>query len=247
MISDGVGRAGSALKARTAALVTHLGVPPNVLTLSSLVPMALAAWNLEQGRMLSAASWILVGGALDLIDGAVARHSGKASEFGAILDSVVDRASDTLVYVGAIYWFHTQGSALYVALGAMALGGSIGVSYARARAENVIPECRVGFAERGERIVLLMLGLFFGRLPQAIALLALLTWLTTVQRLLHAYRVIGERDALRALGRENELRRGMDIWGTTGRWVFVNWPRGTWQFDLIAVAIIAALFLLPGI
>jgi hypothetical protein len=104
----------------------------------------------------------------------------------------------------------------------------------------------VGFAERGERIVLLMLGLFFGRLEQAVTLLALLTWLTTVQRLLHAYRVINERDDLRAVGREDELRRGMDIWGTTGRWVFLNWPRGSWQFDLIAAAVIAALFLLPG-
>jgi phosphatidylglycerophosphate synthase len=247
MISDRVGAIGTAFKARVAAIVTRLGVPPNIVTLSSLVPMVLAAWNLEQGRMLSAASWILVGGALDLIDGAVARYSGKASEFGAVLDSVIDRASDTLVYAGAIYYFHTVGSSLYVALGALALGGSIGVSYARARAENVIPECRVGFAERGERIVLLMLGLFFGRLAQAIALLAFLTWLTTVQRLLHAYRVIGERDALRAVGREDELRRGMDIWGTTGRWVFLNWPRGSWQFDLIAAAVIVALFVLPGI
>ena len=247
MISERIGRAGTALKTSFAAVITAIGIPPNVLTLSSLVPMVLAAWNLEQGRLLSAASWILVGGALDLVDGAVARHSGRSSEFGAILDSVVDRASDTLVFVGAIYYFHTQGSALYVALGAMALGGSLGVSYARARAENIIPECRVGFTERGERIVLLMIGLFFNRLPQAIALLAFLTWLTTVQRLLHAYRVIDERERLRALGQEDRLRRGLAVWGTTGRWIFLNWPRGSWQFDLICIAIIGLLFVLPGI
>lgn len=247
MISESIGRAGEALKQNFARVVTAIGVPPNIVTLSSLVPMVLAAWNLEQGRMLSAASWILVGGALDLIDGAVARHSGRSSEFGAILDSVVDRASDTLVFVGAIYYFHTQGSALYVALGAMALGGSLGVSYARARAENVIPECRVGFTERGERIVLLMLGLFFDRLPQAIALLAFLTWLTTVQRLLHAYRVIDERERLRALGQEAKLRRGLAVWGAAGRWIFLNWPRGSWQFDVICAVIIGLLFVLPGL
>lgn len=247
MISDRIGRAGEALKLSFASVVTAVGIPPNVVTLSSLVPMVLAAWNLEQGRLLSAASWILVGGLLDLIDGAVARHSGKSSEFGAILDSVVDRASDTLVFVGAIYYFHTLGSSLYVALGAMALGGALGVSYARARAENIIPECRVGFTERGERIVLLMLGLFFGKVAQALTLLAFLTWLTTVQRLLHAYRVLDERERLRARGGQGQPRRGLDVWGTTGRWIFLNWPRGSWQYDLICAVLLALLFTLPGV
>ncbi len=193
MISEVIGRAGTAGKAGVAALVSRLGIPPDILTLSSLVPMSLAAWSLGQGQLRTAGGWILVGGALDLIDGAVARHSGQTSAFGGILDSVVDRASDTLVFVGAIYYFHSIDQPLYVVLGAVALGGSLGVSYARARAENVIPECRVGFTERGERIVLMMLGLVTGRLGQAITLLAFLSWLTTVQRLLHAHRVISER------------------------------------------------------
>ena len=99
MISEGIGRAGLALKAVVARLVGAAGIPPNVLTLSSLLPMALAGWSLGNGYLAAAASWTLVGGVLDLIDGAVARLSGKTSTFGAVLDSVVDRASDTLVFM----------------------------------------------------------------------------------------------------------------------------------------------------
>lgn len=194
MISDAIGRTALAAKAGIAAGVIKLGIPPNVLTLSSLVPMAMAGWSLGNGRLGTAALWTIAGGILDLIDGAVARASGKTSDFGGILDSVVDRASDTLVYVGAAYYFHAAGEPTYVVLTAAALGGALGVSYARARAENVIPDCRVGFTERGERLVLLILGLAFDRLAQAILLLAFLSWLTTVQRLLHAYRVTQPRE-----------------------------------------------------
>ncbi len=243
MISEAIGRAGLALKAMIAHIVGAAGIPPNVLTLSSLVPMALAGWNLGQGNLGAAAAWTLVGGVLDLIDGAVARLSGKTSTFGAVLDSVVDRASDTLVYVGGIYYFHVTGQSLYVILGAIALGGAIGVSYTRARAENVIPECRVGFTERGERLGLIIFGLFLDRLGQAFMLLAFLAWLTTVQRLLHAYRVIARVE--RAGGSVENLPVGLAIWGTVGRWLFLNWPRGSWQYDLVCAAIIAALWYLP--
>jgi len=103
MISDRIGRLGLAVKAAVAAAVIKLGIPPDIVTLSSMVPMVLAAWNLGQGNLHAAGWWIVAGGALDLIDGAVARASGATSEFGAVLDSVIDRASDTLIYVGAVY------------------------------------------------------------------------------------------------------------------------------------------------
>lgn len=194
MISQGIARVAIALKSGIARGVSVLGIPPNVLTVSSLVPMAVAAWVLSRGELTVAGLWIVGGGALDLIDGAVARQTNRTSAFGGVLDSVVDRASDTLVYLGAVLYFHRLEEPLYVALSAAALGGALAVSYARARAENVIPECRVGFTERGERIVLLLLGLFFGRLAQAVTLLAFLSWLTTAQRLIHAHRVIRIRE-----------------------------------------------------
>ena len=243
MISEGIGQAGLALKAAIARVVGAAGIPPNVLTLSSLLPMGLAGWYLGQGELATAASWTLVGGVLDLIDGAVARMSGKTSTFGAVLDSVVDRASDTLVYVGGIYYFHAMGQPLHVTLGAVALGGAIGVSYTRARAENVIPECRVGFTERGERLGLIIIGLYLDRLGPAFLLLAFLAWLTTVQRLLHAYRVIGRME--KAGGRTDDIPVGLAVWGTAGRWIFLNWPRGSWQYDLVCAAILAALWFMP--
>ena len=123
MISDAIGRAALAVKAGIAGVVIALGVPPNVLTLSSLVPMILAAWNLGHGRLGSAGLWLVAGGTLDLIDGAVARASGQASPFGGVLDSVVDRASDTLIFVGAVYYFYVRGASVHVTLTAVALGG----------------------------------------------------------------------------------------------------------------------------
>lgn len=245
MISEGIGRAGTAIKGAIASVIGGLGIPPNVLTLSSLIPMMIAAWNLATGRPFVAAGWIVVGGALDLIDGAVARASGTTTDFGAVLDSVVDRASDTLVHIGVVYHFHMLGEPLYVVLSAVSLGGSLGVSYTRARAENVIPECRVGFTERGERLVLLLLGLFAGRLGQAVILLAFLAWLTTVQRLLHAYRVLLLRH--QTSDGEGPLPQGLELWGPAGRWLFLNWPQGSWQYDLICAAIITALLTLPGL
>ena len=245
MISEGIGRGGSAIKGGLATVIGGLGIPPNVLTLSSLIPMMIAAWNLAQGRPFVAAGWIVVGGLLDLIDGAVARAYGTTTKFGAVLDSVVDRASDTLVHIGVVYHFHMLGEPLYVVLSAVSLGGSLGVSYTRARTENVIPECRVGFTERGERLVLLMLGLFTARLAQAVTLLAFLAWLTTVQRLLHAYRILSRQHHGSNDGAH--LPQGLDIWGPMGRWLFLNWPRGSWQYDLVCAAIIAVLLMLPGI
>jgi CDP-diacylglycerol--glycerol-3-phosphate 3-phosphatidyltransferase len=245
MISEGIGRAGSAIKGAIAAVIGGLGVPPNVLTLSSLIPMMIAAWNLATGRPFVAAGWIVVGGALDLIDGAVARASGTTTDFGAVLDSAVDRASDTLVHIGVVYHFHMLGEPLYVVLSAISLGGSLGVSYTRARAENVIPECRVGFTERSERLVLLLLGLFAGRLGQAVTLLAFLAWLTTVQRLLHAYRVLQLRH--QTSDGEGPLPQGLELWRPAERWLFFNWPRGSWQYDLICAAIITVLLTLPGV
>ncbi len=195
MISHSIARFFQALKAAIAKAVSSIGIHPNFITVSSLFPMVIAAWALSEGRLVTAGLWIIAGGALDLIDGAVARLSGKATPFGGVLDSVVDRASDTLLYVGAVLYFDRIGEPLYVGLSAIALGGALAVSYTRARAENVIPECEVGFFERGERIVLLLLGLLVNRLPQAILLLAVLSWLTTVQRLIHAHRHISATTA----------------------------------------------------
>lgn len=190
MFSHWIGRVSFAAKQGLAAILSRLHVSPNALTLLSIVPMAMAAVALSEGRLTAAGLWILGGGFFDLMDGAVARVTGRTSKFGAVLDSVVDRGTDTLVYLGFVLYFHGLGETTHVALSALALGGALGVSYARARAENVIPDCRVGFAERGERLGLLVLGLLFGRPAAAVAILVVITWLTVLQRLLHVKRVL---------------------------------------------------------
>ena len=177
-------------KAAIASVVAATGVSPNALTLLGVLPMVVATIELARSHLVSAAIWVVVAGVIDLLDGAVARASGKTSAFGGILDSTVDRATDTMIFLGAAVHFSHQGETLYVALTMVALGGALSTSYARARSENVIADCRVGFAERGERLTLLLLALLVNRLQQAMWILAVITWLTTLQRLIHAHRTI---------------------------------------------------------
>jgi len=190
LFSHWIGKFSYAAKQALAAVFSRLHVSPNALTLASIVPMVMAAVTLAEGRLTNAAFWVLAGGFFDLMDGAVARITGRTSKFGAVLDSIVDRGTDALVYVGLALYFHGLGETTYVALSVLALGGALGVSYARARAENVIPDCRVGFAERGERLGVLVLGLLLGRPAAAVTILVAITWLTVLQRLLHVKRVL---------------------------------------------------------
>jgi CDP-diacylglycerol--glycerol-3-phosphate 3-phosphatidyltransferase len=190
MISDVIERGVLGLKAAVTRVVVALRISPNVLTVSSLIPTALATYYLSQGRLTLAALWIIGAGFFDVIDGAVARALGKMSPFGAVLDSVTDRASDAFIYVGAVLYFYRIGQPLYVFLTMVALAGALMVSYTRARAENTVLDCKVGFAERGERMVLMLLGLFFHKLGAAMWMLAFLAWLTTLQRLVHTYRAL---------------------------------------------------------
>lgn len=188
MISELIKRGVLALKRVVTRGVAALHIPPNVLTLLSLVPTAVAAVRLAEGELVSAGLWIIAAGFFDVIDGAVARELGKMTPFGGVLDSVVDRASDALLYIGAAAYFHNLGATLYEVLSIVALAGALLVSYSRARAENTVPDCKVGFAERGERMVLMLLALFLDKLGPAMWLLAGLAWLTTIQRVLHVHR-----------------------------------------------------------
>jgi len=190
MISRTIERGVLALKQGVTTVVVASRVPPNVLTLASLVPTGFAAVRMAQGDLVESGLWIILAGFFDVIDGAVARATGRGSPFGAVLDSVTDRASDIFIYAGAVGYFHNVGAPLYEILSYVAMGGALMVSYTRARAENTVLDCKVGFAERGERMVLLLLALFFDRLGPGIWMLAGLAWLTTVQRVAHVHRAL---------------------------------------------------------
>ncbi len=203
MISQVITRGVLGLKAAVTKVVVMLPISPNLLTVASLIPTAMATYNLAQGRLTAAGLWIIAAGFFDVIDGAVARALGKNTPFGAVLDSVTDRAADAFIYIGAVLYFYSIGEPLYVFVTMVALAGALMVSYTRARAENTVIDCKVGFAERGERMVLLLLALFFNRLGAGMWMLAGLAWLTTLQRLVHTHRALaaGQHRAPVASGR----------------------------------------------
>ncbi len=190
MISQVIARGVLSLKAAVTKVVVMLHISPNLLTVASLIPTAMATYNLALGRLTAAGLWIIAAGFFDVIDGAVARARGQNSPFGAVLDSVTDRAADAFIYIGAVLYFYRIEQPLYVFVTMVALAGALMVSYTRARAENTVIDCKVGFAERGERMVLLLLALFFNKLGAGMWMLAGLAWLTTLQRLLHTHRAL---------------------------------------------------------
>jgi CDP-diacylglycerol--glycerol-3-phosphate 3-phosphatidyltransferase len=174
-----------------ARLFADLGVSPAALTIAGLVFSVFAAISLGTGRFFGAALLLIVAGLCDMVDGAAARAGKRASSRGAFLDSTVDRYSDTVVLLGAMHYYlvrspsHPEELTAVVVL--VALAGSMLTSYTRARAEAIGQECKVGIAERPERMILVILGSLFGPNTLRIALwiLAIASHVTAVQRMRH--------------------------------------------------------------
>jgi CDP-diacylglycerol--glycerol-3-phosphate 3-phosphatidyltransferase len=170
-IADRIGRA-----------VGRTGVTPNMISLVGLLGNLSAAWFITQDQLLTAGVVYLLFSALDLVDGAVARATGTASSFGAIFDSILDRASEAVVLAACAWYFGERGEYVQAAVTYTALFGSVAVSYMRARAEIVGLSMREGLFRRQERVALLGIGLLFNGLAVAIWLLAVLSNLTALQR-----------------------------------------------------------------
>jgi len=175
-------------------------VQPNSITLTSVVVLlgSGAAFGLGLPRL--GAAWLLVSGILDILDGKVARRGGMSTAFGAFFDSTLDRLGEAALFSGiAIYFVTTAGQRwpiLGLGVSLLTLAGSFLVSYARARAEGLGLECKVGIAQRPERIIGLGVPtLFFGAGPHGWLLLVLMVALavanavTVVQRVAHVYRL----------------------------------------------------------
>lgn len=175
---------------RLAVALVHLGVSADSLTLASVVGNATVGVLAASGAFVPAALVLFVANSLDFLDGAVARASGKAGDFGAFLDSVCDRYSELLVYFGLVLWYGGHADVAGLAAAFVALGGSLMVSYARARAEGLGYHGEVGLLPRPERIVLLGVGLLLAEwlLFWMLGLLAVLTNLTALQRIMHVRR-----------------------------------------------------------
>jgi CDP-diacylglycerol--glycerol-3-phosphate 3-phosphatidyltransferase len=139
--------------------------------------------NLRMGGLL-----VLPVSLFDGVDGTLARYTGKTSKFGAFLDSTLDRYEEGALFCGLLWHFATIGSRQGAILAAVALFGSLAVSYTRARAEGLDVECKVGLFTRVERIVALSIGLMLGLPIPTLWLLAIMTHFTALQRIWHVRR-----------------------------------------------------------
>jgi CDP-diacylglycerol--glycerol-3-phosphate 3-phosphatidyltransferase len=146
-----------------------------------------AAALLAVGRFRLAGAVIIGAGLFDMVDGRVARETNRVTRFGGFFDSVLDRYSDLALLVGLLVWYGSINRPFYVVLTALAMTGSVMVSYTRARAENTIPTCRVGFMERPERVVLVIIGALFLRMAQVLWVIAVLANLTVVHRMIFTW------------------------------------------------------------
>ena len=170
-----------------------LRIPPTTLTLLGALVNVGAAWALAYNRFRLAFVIVLVANIFDFIDGKVAHILNLQSEFGAFWDSTLDRFSDLALLTGLIFLYSKLGRSDYVLIAALALIFSIMTSYARARAESMIKQCKVGFMERPERIVLLILGAGTNRMAAALWVVLTLSILAVANRIYYTYLVLTGR------------------------------------------------------
>jgi CDP-diacylglycerol--glycerol-3-phosphate 3-phosphatidyltransferase len=179
-------------------LVRH-GVHPNLITTLGFVTTLASGFLFHLDHVRWAGFCILLGGLFDIFDGRVARVSGLASKFGSFYDSTLDRISEIVVYIGLLSLYNDFRRELadvgMIYLIMLAMGGSMMVSYTRARAEALGLDCSVGMMQRAERVVLIGLGsLVFGlawnglMLKIVIVILAVMTNATAIQRILWVQR-----------------------------------------------------------
>jgi CDP-diacylglycerol---glycerol-3-phosphate 3-phosphatidyltransferase len=175
------------LRDRAAAGIASTGVPPNVLTWYSLILNLWAGILFASGRFAAAGGVMIVAGFFDVVDGPVARKQGRVTIFGGFLDSILDRYSDLILFLGLLVYFAQVNRFLYAVLVGVAMAGAVMVSYSRARAESLIGRCEVGFWERPERIVLMIIAALSNRMPLALWLLAIGPNITVIHRIIYTW------------------------------------------------------------
>ena len=186
-------------------------VNPNVLTVTGVAINVGCGLLFGFGYFFWAGIILIVANLFDMLDGQVARLSGRVTRFGGFLDSSLDRLSDMVVFVGLMVFYarDTQfHSTLNVFLAGAAMMGSVMVSYASARAESLIPKCDVGFLRRPERVVLLIIGAlsthwgsqnyFANRMPAVLWILAVGSYWTFAHRMYHTWHEVKKADVKHA-------------------------------------------------
>ena len=171
--------------------LARTGLTPNHLSLLGFAGNLGAAVLAARGDFLLAGLAVLGASAIDLLDGALARATGRATRFGAVLDSVLDRLSEAAVLAGLAFYYTQRNDREEVILCFAALTGSLLVSYVKARAEAQGLELRDGLFTRAERVLLLGGGLIIQQVRIALWILAVMSNLTVLQRLYAVWRDLG--------------------------------------------------------
>lgn len=236
--------------------LVKIGVTPNGLTLMGAALMvgtgicyglgagAGFAWSFDPSAadnayMIAAAVLIFLSNACDMLDGAVARIGNAKTEFGAFLDSTMDRLSDFAVYAGiAVYYARgsSSGDLLYVFLASLAFFNAVMISYTRARAEDIIKFCTVGYWQRGERSAAILIATCAHNIPALLVQQALSPMMTVLRRMLYTKAVIAGRKPITD-PREGTWRQKVLLW---------RWPRGTIAYEIVTGANIAWLIFAPA-
>lgn len=186
-------------------------ISPNVLTFIGLVINTIAgilfgyANAQNHDRFFLYAGLVIIGaGIFDMVDGRVARATGQVTTFGGFFDSVIDRYSDVALFFGLLVYYARANRFFYLVMVAFVMVSSVLVSYTRARAESLIESCKVGFMERPERIVLVIIGALFDHwhaMAAVLWVLAVLSTITIIHRIVYAYqqtRILDEKAAAEA-------------------------------------------------
>ena len=162
-------------------------VHPNVLTFIGLLINIWAAVLFSYGRFVPAGLVVIGAGLFDMVDGRVARETNRVTRFGGFFDSVLDRYSDLALLVGLLVYYASINRFFYVVLTAIVMTGTVLISYARARAENTIPKCKIGFLERPERVVLIIIGALANRMAPVLWVIAVLSNITVISRIIYTW------------------------------------------------------------
>ena len=210
MFGASIGRAGQRIIDAMVRWLARGHISPNILTFIGVAINVGSGMLFGFGRFFWAGMVLIVANLFDMLDGQVARLSGRVTSFGGFLDSSLDRLSDMVVFVGLMVFYARDTefhSTLNVFLAGAGMMGSVMVSYASARAESLIPKCDVGFLRRPERVVLLIIGgltthpgsssPFLNRMPAVLWVLAVGSYWTFAHRMYHTWREVKKADARR--------------------------------------------------
>jgi len=220
--------------------LSHLGIHPNMLTTAGCFFTLFAGVAIAYGTRHTAFVLLIFAGAMDMLDGAVAKVGDMKTRFGGVFDSSLDRFSDGALFAGIMVYFSLKCETSHVLATALAMIGAFSTSYVRARAECIVDECKVGFWERAERIVLIMIALMSKRLATSMWMLAVLTNWTAIHRIYYTWGKLSAEHA------EEDHEPGLPlhkIEAAVYDVIFWKYDRWSWQYDIGVVASIAFLLI----